>query len=436
MRKTAWALALIPLAAALALVWPMWPRPLPPPKPRVAPPPPPSVTISFVGDVMLASRVGALAAERGTEWVLAGVSKTLRGDDLTIANLECAVATCGARAAKKYTFRANPALLPGLRRAGIEAVSLANNHALDYGRAALVATFKHLHDADLAFAGAGDDLATAAQPVVLPAGRSRVALVAASRVLPSAGWRASANRPGIAPAYDPTRLLAEVRNVRGNADLVVAYLHWGVERAIRPERYQRALARQCIDAGADLVVGAHPHVLQGFEYYRGRLIAYSLGNFVFNNCTPTTAILRTMFEGATLKRAEVIPCAVLGYRPRVMGDAAARRRLLRSLEARSYGVRIADDGTLWGSGNPHRQEQGNHKGTKTPSNAAQQPALFPVDRAFVVYPLLSRSERYKATTRFCSLAARMASRMRVSSRASAGLTAYSRSPRSAWAISA
>jgi len=352
LRKTAWALLLIVAAAAIILIWRTWPR-VPPPAagPPVAqaarhPAGPPSVTISFVGDMMLASRVGGLAAEHGTEWLFGGISKALLSDDLTIGNLECAVATCGVRAAKKYTFRANPALLPGLRRGGIDAVSLANNHALDYGRPALVETFKHLRAAGLPFAGAGESLAAAARPVVMSAGRERVALVAASRVLPSGSWCAGADRPGIAPAYDPTRLLAEIRGARSDADMVVAYLHWGTERAIRPQRYQRALARRCIEAGADLVVGAHPHVLQGFEYCGGRLIAYSLGNFVFNDRTPTTVILRTTFEGATLKRAEVIPCAVVGYRPRVMGDTAARRRLLRSLEERSFGVRIADDGAL------------------------------------------------------------------------------------------
>ena len=303
-------------------------------------------TITFAGDILLDSGVGRLAAAKGADHLFAGVRAVLRADDLTIANLECAVATCGSPADKQFTFRANPRLLPGLRTSGVDAVSLANNHSLDYGRAALRETLAHLRRVGLAAAGAGEDASRASRPILLRAGGQTVALLAASRVLPSGDWYAGSGRPGIASAYDPSRLLREIRAARPTADVVVVYLHWGKERALRPEWYQRALARQCVDAGADLVVGSHPHVLQGFEYYRGKLVAYSLGNFVFTDRDKTTALLQTTFRGGALREAEVIPCRIVDRRPHILREGGKRERVLRDLQARSFGVRIGEDGVL------------------------------------------------------------------------------------------
>jgi poly-gamma-glutamate capsule biosynthesis protein CapA/YwtB (metallophosphatase superfamily) len=346
MRRAALITGLAFVALGVVLGWRAWPPFAPKrPPPRRAPKPR-SITISFVGDILLASSVGAHASKHGMAHVFAGVSDALRADDLTIGNLECAVATCGRPANKRYTFRADPDLLAGLRNAGVDAVSLANNHALDYGRPALVETLKHLRDAGLPFAGAGGDLKAAAGPTILAIRGQRIALIAASRVLPSGAWSAGANQPGIASAYDPARLLAEIRGAAASNDVVVAYLHWGKERAPMPERYQRRLARQCIEAGADLVIGTHPHVLQGFEFYGGRLIAYSLGNFVFTDRRKTTAILQTTIQDGKLAQAAIIPCSIIDYRPQLIRDEGARHRVLADLEARSFGARISEEGLI------------------------------------------------------------------------------------------
>ncbi|UCH35551.1 MAG: CapA family protein [Armatimonadota bacterium] len=347
MRKAVWISALVLVIAALLCIflYPRWARPKRQP-PAAPEPPPKRATITFIGDIMLASGAGKLASARGTEDLLSGVSDVLRADDLTIGNLECAVATTGTPADKDYTFRADPVLLPGLRRAGVDAVSLANNHSLDYGGAALLETLEHVQKAGLHSAGAGANLSAAAAPAIIAAGGHKVAFIAASRVLPSGAWYAAADRPGIAPAYDPAHMLAAIRSASARADIVIAYLHWGKERAIRPEGYQRSVARQCIEAGADLVVGTHPHVLQGFEYHRGKLIAYSLGNFVFNNRVKETAMLQTRFADGGMNGAGVIACHITGYRPQLVDDPRVRQQMLRSLEERSFGVRIADDGSL------------------------------------------------------------------------------------------
>ncbi|OPZ83146.1 MAG: Capsule biosynthesis protein CapA [bacterium ADurb.Bin429] len=314
-------------------------------RPPIARAEPPPLTFSLVGDIMLADRVGAVAKVKGTGYLLAGVKDILTNDDLTIGNLECAIATVGTPAEKQYTFRADPAVLPGLRAGGVEAVSLANNHTLDYGRDALLQTLEHLTKSGIAAAGAGRSLTEASRPVLFDIKGRRVAFLAASRVLPSTSWYARTNTPGLAAAYDPARLLREVKGARATADVVIVYLHWGIEQALTPEAYQRKLARQCIDAGADLVVGSHPHVLQGFEYHKGKLIAYSLGNFVFSNHDRHTAILQVTF-GEDTPAARIIPCAIVRYCPTPTHDPAARAAVLRDLERRSYGARIAPNGLI------------------------------------------------------------------------------------------
>jgi poly-gamma-glutamate synthesis protein (capsule biosynthesis protein) len=322
------------------------PAPITPPVAAQSAPPAPSMTCTFVGDILLASRVGTLAAAHGMDHLLAGVSPVLRADDLTVGNLECVVATCGTPAEKQYTFRAQPSLLPGLRRNGIDAVSLANNHTLDYGREALLQTIQHVDAAGLHSAGAGRNLAAAARPAVIDVPGARVALLAASRVYPSPDWAAGAKTPGMLSGYAPARLLEAIRQARGEADLVFVYLHWGVERAVMAHATQKQLARLCIDAGADVVVGTHPHVLQGFEYYRGKLIAYSLGNFVFTDARKTTMMLHTTFHHGQLTRATAVPCRIVGCRPQLIHSAAERQSVFTALRERSFGVHISPDGVI------------------------------------------------------------------------------------------
>lgn len=301
------------------------------------------LTITFVGDVMPAGKVGVEAKRVGMGLLLAGVSPLLTADDLTIANLECPVARRGAKQEKRYTFRADPAVLPGLRAAGLDAVTLANNHSLDYGPAALLDTFLHLQAAQLPFAGAGPNAGRATTPLLLEVAGRRIALVAASRVIPSTTWRAGSKRPGLATAYDGKALVQRVRQAGRQADLVIVYLHWGVERAVSPQQWQRALARQLVEAGADLVVGSHPHVLQGFEFHRGKLIAYSLGNFLFRY-RDTTALLQVTWAGDRVTAA-VTPCVVERWRPSPT-TGRARAAALRALAARSFGVRVGESGEI------------------------------------------------------------------------------------------
>ncbi len=304
------------------------------------------VTITFVGDVMLAGGVGKAAKAGGASTLFSGVSAVLTADDLTVANLECAVSTRGSAAEKQYTFRADPKVLPGLCKAGVDAVTLGNNHTLDFGAKSLCDTLMHAKRAGLSTVGAGMDVTDAFRPALFTRKQQRIALLGASRVLPSTAWYAGAHHPGIASAYDSTRLLAAIRTVRARADIVIVYLHWGVEKSTAAGERQRSLAYACIDAGADLVIGSHPHVLQGFEYYRGKFIAYSLGNFVFTKTNQTTAMLQTTFVRGELQTATILPCRIIRYRPHLLRKPTAIRPVLAALQQRSFNVRIDEDGVV------------------------------------------------------------------------------------------
>jgi poly-gamma-glutamate synthesis protein (capsule biosynthesis protein) len=233
--------------------------------------------------------VGEYIDANGGEAALRKVAPLLSGADVAFVNLESPLSDTGTRnAAKDVTFRGRPALVAGLTSAGVDVVSLANNHALDWGPAALLDTIARLQAAGIAHAGAGADLSAAREPALLDTPAGTVAVLAFTDIIP-AGFPAGSERAGVSPVRpDRERLLADIRAAAGVADWVIVSFHWGIEYEGYAGGSQRELAHQAVDAGADLVLGHHPHVLQGFELYKDRLIAYSLGDFVFDHYSRAT----------------------------------------------------------------------------------------------------------------------------------------------------
>lgn len=307
----------------------------------------PSVVISWVGDIHLGQSVGELGLLRGMDYVLGDVRDSLLADSLSVGNLECSASSSGqAEKGKEYTFQSPPALLPGLRENGIELVSLANNHTLDFGKQAMLEMLEHLRSAGLLYGGAGPNIGTASAPVYESIAGHRVAVLCFSRVVP-VGWQAGRASPGIAGCLEPSLLLQRIAEARDSADIVAVYLHWGKEKMTEPEDYVRVLARRCIEAGADLVTGSHPHVLRGFEFYQGKLVAYSLGNFVFTNRDGRPSmILRTTFLGDSLVSASVIPCRINMLRPELETNEAGRQAIFRSLSAMSVNAVVDSTGAI------------------------------------------------------------------------------------------
>lgn len=281
-----------------------------------------TVTLAFVGDVMLAESIGYLARARGPEYLLSGVAEVLREADIAVANLETAVSTRGAPAAdKQYTFRSHPEALKSLTAGAIDLVSVANNHSLDYGRQAFVDTMSSVRAAGIEVVGGGADAAAALAPVILRRNGLRIAFIGVSRVIPEGSWVAAPGRPGVANGYEVEPLLAAVRAARTQADVVVVLLHWGDELAEAPRRADIDLAEALTGAGAAVVVGHHPHVLQGVQWRGNSLVAYSLGNFLFpysgKTVTRLSAILMVDVGPGRARSARLVPVVLDGGRPRV-----------------------------------------------------------------------------------------------------------------------
>lgn len=239
----------------------------------------PMVRLAFVGDVMLADGPGRVIASGRDPF--GHVAERLRQADVRIGNLECVVARGGRALDKPWTFRAHPRVLPVLKR-HLDVVSVANNHVGDFGREAFAEMLSHLDASGIPRVGGGRDLGEAHRPHIIEKHGLRIALLAYDEFFPRS-FEAGPDRAGSAWS-DDEQVVQDIHRARAEhrADLVIPFMHWGSEGERVSNARQRQLARLMIDAGADAVVGAHPHVVQDAEVYRGRPIVYSLGNFVFD----------------------------------------------------------------------------------------------------------------------------------------------------------
>ena len=179
----------------------------------------------------------------------------------------------------------------------MDLVTLANNHILDFGPEGITDSIKALDGAGIRHVGAGENREQAERLEILEVNGKRIGFLGTSRVYMSADWAAGPEHPGVFSTYDPARAVEAIKTARGQCDYLVVYVHWGVERETEPKDYQRAMGHQYIDAGADLVIGSHPHVLQPVEYYNGKPIVYSLGNFVFGSSIPSTILFKVVLDG-------------------------------------------------------------------------------------------------------------------------------------------
>lgn len=235
----------------------------------------------FVGDILVAhdEEPGKLI-ERGID-PFEPCAGLLTNADIAIGNLECVVAEKGVRVKKPYSFRADPRCIPLLKQ-HFTAFTVANNHSGDFGKAAFVEQCERLEAARFPYFGGGRNKTAAHKPLVIDRRGVRIALLGYCEVFLKS-FQAEENVPGVAWSEHDDEVLADIRTARKtyHADIVIPFMHWGDENEPPSDR-QKRFARKMIDAGADVIVGAHPHVTQGAEYYKKRLIVYSLGNFLFN----------------------------------------------------------------------------------------------------------------------------------------------------------
>lgn len=290
-----------------------------------------AVTLAFAGDVHFEGSVRKwLGDPAGLVGPLAG---QLRAADLAVVNLETPITDRGEPATKKYVFRGPEAGLRGLLDAGVDMVSLANNHGLDYGRTGLLDTLDAGSRAGLSVIGAGRDQASAYAPHRVTVKDQRIAVIGATQVLDGDVKESSVargDRPGLASAYEIDTLVEAVRQARATSDTVVVFLHWGVERNDCPPQRARELATRLVEAGADVLVGSHAHVLNGDGWSGPAYVHYGLGNFLWyhgSGPSAATGVLTLTVQGRATTRAHWEPATIVQGQPRPLGGPARQEAL-------------------------------------------------------------------------------------------------------------
>ncbi len=290
---------------------------------------PDTVRMMFAGDVTLAASVEQMIGN-DTAYIFAKW-QTPYPLDIFMVNLENPVTTAAVKMEKEFNFRMKPVHLGTLRSGGINIVNCANNHVHDYGTEGMLETMKNIDSAGIARIGIGKNIKEARTPNIFTVKGKRIGFLGYS------GWSFPAGKNRVGVAYRSVDLVTEdVKKLKPTVDIVIVNFHWGDELAELPNSSQIALAHAVIDAGADLIVGHHPHVLQGIEVYKGKTIAYSLGNFVFggnSRNTYETAVLAADIIGGEL-RTSIVPVSVKKYQPQI-ADTAARTRTLGLVQRRS-----------------------------------------------------------------------------------------------------
>lgn len=241
------------------------------------------VVLAFAGDVHFEGILHEKLVA-GADRVLAPIARVLSSADLAMVNLETAVTPRGTPQAKQYTFRAPSSAFNALASAGIDVATMANNHGMDYGTVGLQDSLAAAQSSHFPVVGIGTTEAQAYAPYRTTIKGQRIAVIGATQVIDEnliAAWTATPEHGGLASAKRVDRLVQEVQAARANNDTVVVFLHWGAENQSCPSVAQRSIARQLVDAGADIVIGSHAHVLLGGGRLGDAFVDYGLGNFAF-----------------------------------------------------------------------------------------------------------------------------------------------------------
>ncbi len=297
------------------------------------PPPDGWIRLTVAGDFMLARGVSTAMHRQGTLYPVAKVKDHLASADLTFVNLESPIGVKGQPLpGKEIWFRAPPEAVEVLKAVGVDAVALANNHILDYDTENFLETIERLEGAGIKYAGGGRDLTGARRPTVLEAKGVKVAFLAYSQFADlffdwnyRRSFAATGSRPGVAGIREDW-LAEDIKKARVKAGIVAVAFHWGEEFVNYPSEEQRRLARLAIDLGADLVLGFHPHAIQGFETYRGGFIAYSTGNFIMDRqvneqLARESMILDFQLSSQGVRSVKVHPVWIKDEQPYIMTGA-------------------------------------------------------------------------------------------------------------------
>ncbi len=305
-----------------------------------------TIRMVFAGDVMLSEYPLRQYEAKGIDGVLSeGLKNSMLEADLCIINEEFPFSTRGVQAEdKQYTFEIDPRYVSVFQDMGVDLVTLANNHSLDYGRDALEDSFDTLSAAGIRYMGAGNNRKEAMTLQVFEIKGKRLGFLAATRVWPQADWTVGESNSGLLGAYDLTNLKEAIQNAKDQCDFLTVYLHWGVERNTYPEEYERAIAKTLQAEGVDLLIGSHPHVLQGCEYVEEMPVFYSLGNYIFGSSIPSTMLLQVELGEDNQLQCQMLPAVSSnGYTEKLTSETA-RIAAYETMSQLSYGVEVNAQG--------------------------------------------------------------------------------------------
>ncbi|OGZ18707.1 MAG: hypothetical protein A2175_00250 [Candidatus Nealsonbacteria bacterium RBG_13_42_11] len=271
------------------------------------------INVILVGDMMLDRGVEYMIEKEGGgdfKFPFLKIADYLNGADIVFGNLEGPISDQGEKVGSIYSFRAKPEAIEGLTFAGFNLLSLANNHMFDYGRRALEDTLNRLKEAEIDYVGAGFNATETFSAVIKEVKGIRVAFLAYTN-LGSENWRSWGENSGMAwiSENDFEKIEEDIKLAKQNSDILIVSLHAGEEYQKTPNQFQTDFSKMAIDAGADMVVGHHPHVIQGSEIYNNGYIFYSLGNFVFDQSfseeTMEGQMVKILIKGKKIK--QVVP---------------------------------------------------------------------------------------------------------------------------------
>lgn len=274
------------------------------------------ISIVFGGDTQFSGSTLTAVKNHGAAYPFSYVKKDLQSADYAVLNLETSITNLPDSyrdRSQRYNFKAPASVLSGIKQSGVDLISIANNHALDYGQQGLLDTMKSINNAGLSYMGAGKTMkeAFSARTVIIKG--KRIKFIAATRFAPSSSQFTfkSSTKAGVAGAYQLDPLIKAIQNEKKNADYIVLYLHWGVEKSSKPAAYEWDYLKRIVkETDVDAIIGSHPHVLQGFTYYPKKSktgsvkyvpVAFSLGNFLFPDYvkgkTAQTGLLKLTLDG-------------------------------------------------------------------------------------------------------------------------------------------
>lgn len=313
---------------------------------------PDQVTITFAGDILFDEKYAVMSTMVQNGGVISNaiepdLIQEMKSADIMMINNEFPYSDRGAPTEnKQFTFRARPSSVSYLDDLGVDLVALANNHAYDYGEDAFLDTLTTLEEAGITYVGAGHNLEEARRPVYYIIDNMKIAFIAATQIEKSDNpdtKGATDSSAGVFRCWNGDNLIETIKEAKENSDFVIVYLHWGTENDAGTDWAQEKQAPEVAAAGADLIIGDHPHCLQRISMVQGVPVIYSLGNFWFNSKTVDTGMVKVTLNGDGLQSFQFIPCLQSGCKTSLL-QGGEKERVLNYMRSISDGVQIDEDG--------------------------------------------------------------------------------------------